>query len=185
MCMTIKNIRFDPSLTAERKLEIASDIIRRFRLKGEEAELFLYLCSKPSGFCVSNTYVANVTSIDRNHVPRAREKLVRDNLIAVKNNKIIIDWRQLCGLLMIPDDQEVRTKWIHNQFSERTYTDPVRSAFGLDLPDVNPERLTYGCMVAGYEGAKMPYDPDDWKEVGTGKPPENGYDFVLDEELPF
>lgn len=183
--MTIKNIRFDPSLTAERKLEIASDIIRRFRLKGEEAELFLYLCSKPSGFCVSNTFIANATGLARNNVPRAREKLVRDKLIAVRKEQIIIDWRQLCGLLMIPDDQEVRTKWIHNASSERKLYDPLRAYYGLDLPDVNPERLTHGCMVAGYEGAKMPYDPDDWKEVGTGRPPVNGYDFVLDEELPF
>lgn len=148
----IKNVKFEKTDTADSKRAVVQRIISHWRLKGEEAKLFLFYSSKPTGFCATQELIAKETGIGTNNINRARDKLVKHKFIdfSTKANTITLDWQVLKGLAWIPDDIDVRKGEVlpGKEIEEESDEDKkVREAYGLDLPDVNPDHLTFGCKL--------------------------------------
>ena len=159
---TIKNVQTEKTDTAESKLAVVQRIIKRWRIKEEEAKLFQFYATKPTGFKACQDQIAKETGILRNHINRARDKLVARKLIDFSPNisTVTLDWQVLKGLACIPDDIDVRKGEILPLKNSEDEEQKLRALYGLDLPDVNPEHLTFGCKL----------NPETFFEEGTSVP---------------
>lgn len=188
----IKNVHVTQGDTVMNKQAIAERLISRWRLKGEEAALFRLYTSKPSGFKPNQTYIAENTGILENNISRARDKLAEHKFIIVDGDNIIIDWRVLKGLAMIPDTVKVTGHKAHilpdGYPWGTTVEDKLWHLYRLGAPDVNPMHLTPGCLCHAEEAekeAKPKWEGGNIPETDANKPVLFEAGVLASYDLPF
>ncbi len=184
----IKNVHFDKGDTVDTKLAVVRKLIDSWRLKSAEANLFLFYASKPSGYKPHEDEITRETGIIRNNISRTRNKLAERKLIQYddKKNTITLDWSLLKALCWIPDDMNPRKGEIlpYTETKLPNEEKRLRELYGLDLPDVNPNHLTFGCMLKPY--TEPPKEKMEWLPEEDGDRPVLKEAGVLETyELPF
>lgn len=135
--------------------DIVQDIIRKFRIKNENAKVFSLYCLSQGGFRPSKQYIENKTGVAKNNVLRARKWLVDNGLIGFDKeaNEIQIDWFQLRNLALIPEEEiPIRKKYSIGKIDIQKKGDEKSKDSDLFLME----------WISEFYGIPLTFDNDTW-----------------------